>query len=379
MLKAGGGRTVAATFVTLGLAYGVWYSFAVFLVALLRDFGWSRSVIAGAFSTFTLVHGLLAYPIGWLCDRIGPRRLVLAGGVLLAAGLVLDGAVRQPWQLYLAFGVLTAFGVAAAGWVPAVILVQRWYPHRLGTVLGFTSAGIGVGIFVVVPLSQVLIDGVGWRDAFRTLGVVMAVWIVPAALWLVRDPPRPAAAPVGARAGGGDVSLRQAVATRRFWLIAVAQGAASFVNQMLLAHQVAYLVDHGVTTFVAASVVGVVGLGSILGKAGGGWASDMFGRELTYTVGIALVAAAGGLLATYHPIEPTVAVNFIVLMFVAVVLGGLGSIPGAFAGGLLIGLVQSLTLLVLPFQLQNVGVFITFLLVLYLRPQGLFGQRLRAV
>jgi branched-chain amino acid transport system permease protein len=100
---------------------------------------------------------------------------------------------------------------------------------------------------------------------------------------------------------------------------------------------------------------------------------------LAFGVGIALVAAAGGLLATYHPIEPTVAVNFIVLMFVAVVLGGLGSIPGAFAGGLLIGLVQSLTLLVLPFQLQNVGVFVTFLLVLYLRPQGLFGRRLRAV
>jgi len=100
---------------------------------------------------------------------------------------------------------------------------------------------------------------------------------------------------------------------------------------------------------------------------------------LAFGIGIALVAAAGGLLATYHPIEPTVAVNFIVLMFVAVVLGGLGSIPGAFAGGILIGLVQSLTLLVLPFQLQNVGVFIAFLLVLYLRPQGLFGQRLRAV
>jgi branched-chain amino acid transport system permease protein len=102
-------------------------------------------------------------------------------------------------------------------------------------------------------------------------------------------------------------------------------------------------------------------------------------HALAFAIGIALVAAAGGLLATYHPIEPTVAVNFIVLMFVAVVLGGLGSIPGAFVGGLLIGLVQSLTLLILPFQLQNVGVFIAFLLVLYLRPQGLFGQRLRAV
>ena len=100
---------------------------------------------------------------------------------------------------------------------------------------------------------------------------------------------------------------------------------------------------------------------------------------VAFGVGIALVAAAGGLLATYHPIEPNVAVNFIVLMFVAVVLGGLGSIPGAFVGGIAIGLVQSLTLLVLPFQLQNVGVFVAFLLVLYLRPQGLFGRRLRTV
>jgi MFS family permease len=295
-LKGGGGRTVAATFVTLGLAYGVWYGYAVFLVALLREFGWSRSVVAGAFSTFTLVHGLVAYPIGWVCDRMGPRRLILVGGVLLSLGLFLDGAVTRPWHLYLVFGVLTALGVAAAGWVPAVILVQRWYPQRLGTMLGFTSAGIGVGIFVVVPFSQVLIDLVGWRDAFRVLAVLMALWILPATLWLLRDPPRPAPAPAGARGGGDDVSLRQAMATPRFWLIAVAQGAASFVNQMLLAHQVAYLVDHGITTLVAASVVGMVGLGSIVGKGGGGWASDTFGRELTYTVGMALVAASIGTL-----------------------------------------------------------------------------------
>jgi branched-chain amino acid transport system permease protein len=100
---------------------------------------------------------------------------------------------------------------------------------------------------------------------------------------------------------------------------------------------------------------------------------------MAFGIGIALVAAAGGLLATYHPIEPNVAVNFIVLMFVAVVLGGLGSIPGAFVGGIMIGLVQSLTLLLLPLQLQNVGVFVAFLLVLYVRPQGLFGRRARAV
>src|SRR5436190_211372 len=115
---------------------------------------------------------------------------------------------------------------------------------------------------------------------------------------------------------------------------------------------------------------------------GGGDPQRLMDAQLILTLGLSLIITNGTtMLLTPMPrgIEPTVAVNFIVLMFVAVVLGGLGSIPGAFAGGLLIGLVQSLTLLVLPFQLQNVGVFLTFLLVLYLRPQGLFGQRLRAV
>ncbi len=102
-------------------------------------------------------------------------------------------------------------------------------------------------------------------------------------------------------------------------------------------------------------------------------------HQVAFGLGIALAAVAGGLLATFWPIEPTVGINFIILMFVSVVLGGLGSIPGGFVGGLVIGMVQSLSQLVLPLQLQNVGVFLTFLLILYLRPQGLFGRRGRTV
>jgi MFS family permease len=294
--ERGGGRSAVATFVTLGLTYGVWYSFAVFLVALLREFGWSRSVVAGAFSLFTLVHGLAAYPIGWCCDRFGPRRPVLIGALLLAAGLLCDAVVTRPWHFYLAFGVLTSLGVATAGWVPAVVIVQRWYPQRMGTMLGFTSAGIGVGIFLVGPLSQVLIDLVGWRDAYRALAILIALWIVPASLWLLRDPPRRPAAPPTAGAAAVEAGLRAAAASRRFWLIALAQGSASFANQMLLAHQVAFLVDHGVTALAAASVVGVVGLASIVGKGGGGWASDIVGREITYTTGMTVVAASIGTL-----------------------------------------------------------------------------------
>jgi MFS family permease len=296
----GGKRTVAATFVTLGLVYGIWYAYSVFLVALLRDFGWSRSVLAGAFSLFTLVHGGMSAPLGWLVARVGPRRLVLAGSVLLACGLVLDGAVQRPWQLYLAFGVVTALGVACAGWVPAVILVQRWYPHRFGTALGITGAGIGLGIAVVVPTVQSMIDLVGWRWAFRIVALVVIAWVVPATLWLIREgpgmgqahpPPAPSAAP------RDDRLLGDLVRTRGFWLLAAMLLLMSFANQMLLVHQVAYLVDRGISTLVAASVVGVIGVASIVGKVGSGFLSDVIGRRPTYTMGAGCVVLSMGVLA----------------------------------------------------------------------------------
>lgn len=286
-----------ATFVTLCCSYGVWYSYSVFLVALLREFGWSRSLVAGAFSIFTLVHGLSSAPLGWLLDRYGPRRLVTLGGAILGLGLVLDGAVERPWQLYAAYGVVTAVGVACAGWMPAVVLVQRAYPQRVGTMLGVASAGIGVGIFLMAPLAQWLIEVAGWRWAFRLLAGAAVAWIVPATLVLVTDPPRDAAAvpaaPAGARPPGpGEASLRTAVRDARFWLLAVVLMGSSFVNQMLLVHQVAYLVDHRVEAFVAASVVGLIGVVSVLAKAGGGWCSDRLGRELTYTAGAVCLSAS---------------------------------------------------------------------------------------
>ena len=298
-LRTPGARAVAATFVTLGLAYGVWYAYSVFLVALLDDFGWSRSLLAGAFSVFVLVHGLLSPGLGWLADRMGSRRLVLAGGVVLAVSLVLDGAVRTPGHLYVAFGVLTALGVAAAGWVPAVILVQRWYPRHVGLAIGIVSSGIGVGIFLVVPFCQFLIGWLGWRWAFRVMGGLCALWIIPATLWLLRDPPP---RPVGPGAMpltiglAGDLTAAQAVRVPVFWLLGSAHFLGNIACQTLLVHQVAYLVDQKIAPFVAASVVSLVGFSSIVGKAGGGWFSDRFGREVTHAIGMACVVSSVGLL-----------------------------------------------------------------------------------
>jgi len=93
-----------------------------------------------------------------------------------------------------------------------------------------------------------------------------------------------------------------------------------------------------------------------------------------FGLGCAITGVAGGLLATYLPFQPYTGVEFVTVMYAGVVLGGLGSIAGAFWGGLLIGLVQQMSTLVLPAQLQNAAIFVVFLLVVLIRPQGLFGR-----
>jgi len=100
-------------------------------------------------------------------------------------------------------------------------------------------------------------------------------------------------------------------------------------------------------------------------------------QGIAFGLGIAMTAMGGVLLTTFRPFNPFIGQDFIVLMFVAVVLGGLGSIMGALAGGLLVGIVEVVSQFFLPSTLSPVAVFVMFLLLLYLRPQGLFGRRER--
>jgi len=283
---------------SLALAYGIWYSYSVLLVALLAEFGWSRSVLAGAFSVFTLVHGGVNPVIGALCARFKPLRVMAAGGAAMGLALVADSFIATPVQLYLGFGVVTALAVATGGWVPALVHVQREFQHRRGLAIGIVSSGVGVGMVLVVPLTQLLIDAFGWRTAFQALGVLSALWIVPSSLWLMRrgrenQGQSPNSFPPAREPNSGsDPTLREAARTQAFWLLLAAFFFGNVCSQTLHVHQVAYLVDHGLAAIVAASVVSVVGLASIVAKTGGGWLSDRVERELVYVAGIAIMAAS---------------------------------------------------------------------------------------
>ena len=97
-------------------------------------------------------------------------------------------------------------------------------------------------------------------------------------------------------------------------------------------------------------------------------------HRVAFALGIAITGLAGGLLATNYPFHPFVGLEYVIVMYAGVVLGGMGSILGAFWGGLTIGLVQQLSTLVLPTQLQNSAIFVVFLLIVFLRPEGFFGR-----
>jgi MFS family permease len=269
--------------------------------------------------------------IGALCARAGPLRVTMAGGGAIAAALFADSFIASPLGLYLAFGAATAFAVALAGWVPALVYVQRHFQDRLGLSIGIISAGVGVGMMLVVPFTQWLIDSVGWRAAYRVLAVICFLWITPASIWLMRQTQNQGRTPEirgqdrkgenqpnsgpGPGQRTANMTLRQAMGTQAFWLLMAAYFFGNVSSQTLHVHQVAYLVDHGLAAIVAATVVSVVGLASIVGKTGGGWLSDRIDRELVYMAGIAiLVAAAFALLNVGSPPLPWQAFGYAVLL-----------------------------------------------------------------
>src|SRR2546423_13732056 len=117
---------IVTVWLTLGVAFGLMFSFSVFLVPLLEEFRWSRGVAAGAFSLSAVVQGVLSPVIGAIVDRVGPRRVIISGAVILGFACLLGSRITALWHLYLVTGVLVAVGVCTVGWIAtAALLAQR--------------------------------------------------------------------------------------------------------------------------------------------------------------------------------------------------------------------------------------------------------------
>ena len=307
---------VGLGFITLALSYGTWYSSSVFFVALLKEFGWSRSVGAGVFALFMFLHHLIGPVVGRMVDRFGPRRVMLLGCFLSCLGLFLSSLVQTPWQYYVSFGFLTATGIAGTGWVTNTTIIHYWFKEKRGLPTGIISSGIGIGILFCVPATQYLINHIGWRMTYRVMaGVIPGVMAFMAILLLRRSLPGVPSKPIQRDVifpGASDPeaydqtwnprpwTIRQAMATGQFWFLFFAFFLGNLISQTVLAHQVAFFVDRGMDALSASYIAGLVGATSVVAKIFLGTLSDRIGTEATYTLGVSFGVSGVLTLVTFN-------------------------------------------------------------------------------
>lgn len=297
---------------------GVGESFAVFLLPLARDFQAERASLTGIYSVYMLAHGLSAPAIGMMFDRLGPRAVYCTGLTAFGLAYFVAGAAESLWQLYLALGLLAGVAVAALGVTPSSALISRWFRQRLPRAMGVLYAALGVGLLVLAPVSQWLIDFVGWRAAYRIFGAVLLLFV----LVLLFAPWRTIAAGHPGyrvehhrrRAQGPQWNLRLALhapAFRGLFGIFFVTAVSTFAVNV---QAVAYLVDVGFSALEAAWIYGIAGVMSVFGMLGAGVFSERYGEHRIATVCYACTIAGICALALlqWQPVYPLV-VAFILL------------------------------------------------------------------
>ncbi|HSB68651.1 MAG TPA: MFS transporter [Candidatus Methylomirabilis sp.] len=294
---------VAACSGLMTISSGVWYTASVFFVALVGEFGWDYASTASIFALFTVLYGVWGILVGHLVDRFGARRVVLAGGLLLPFAIAANGAAHAQWHLYVSHGVLAALGLSATGYVPVSLVLTRRFREQRGLALGTASAGVGIGMLVLVPLTQAFIDWWGWRIAYLALAAVATLVVLPVGFFALTErkvAPYEVGRPTGAlltadsKVGGSlpEWTLASALWSREFWLVTATFALLNGPTQLVLTHQVAYLVEMGHPKILVAGIVGLVGLFSVPGKIGWGFLSDRWWLELIYLAGASCVVAA---------------------------------------------------------------------------------------
>ncbi len=283
---------LAAAFLIITMAIGMLFSLGVFLRPIEDGMKWSRGAIGGVALLSWLIVGLGSFVSGMLSDRVGTRAVVLVGGALLGLGLVLSSQVTALWQFYLTFGLLVGGGVSAF-YVPLTATATKWFTARRGLAVSIVSAGNGMGILVLSPLSRFLISVFDWRTALLLLGDLAWLVVIPASL-VIRNSPEDVGTIAMGKAPAGDpapnATAGSALRSFPFWAIALTHFACCAAHSGPIFHMVAHAMDQGVAKMAAATVLGVSGLSSIFGRLGTGFLADRFGAKRILLAGLSAQA-----------------------------------------------------------------------------------------
>ncbi len=251
---------VAAAFVSTFTVFGIAYSFGAFFTSMADEFGADSSATAVFFALTAFLYFLLGAVTGPIADRIGPRPVMVVGGVIMTLGLFATSKVDSLWLGYLTYGLGVGIGVAC-GYVPMVAAVAQWFERRRTAALGIAVAGIGVGTLVTAPLAEWLIDRHGWRTTYVILAVGTAIALGIASLGALRPPT------INTDASAPPASVRDLFRRHDFRVLYLATFLMSLALFAPFVFMAGYM-DERQIPGSAALIVGLIGASSVVGRLG---------------------------------------------------------------------------------------------------------------
>jgi MFS family permease len=295
----------AAGFVIWGIGWGTFTpAFSVFFKPLLVEFGWSRADTSLAYALAFLVQAGFAIVIGWLTDRLGPKMIVSVLGSSLGMCYLLISQIDALWQFTLIYALVGGVGTSTLN-VPVMVTVSRWFVRRRGLMIGIVQAGTGTGGLIFAPLAGWLIVSYGWRSAYVVFGLITLVGLCVAGLFLSRDPREKGQLPDGEKGPALaekklsqpsvqtlGFSLREAIRTRSFWMIAGLYSVFGFCRSTFTAHLAAHVQDSGFSLADGANVLAVVVGASVFGRIGLGRVADIIGNRRGFIISFGTTALA---------------------------------------------------------------------------------------
>jgi MFS family permease len=284
--------TLGGAFIAFTLSAALMHSYPVYLVAFIAEFGWSRGETSIAYSVSQLVAGVSSPLVGFLVDRLGPRRLLLLGGGLLVAGLFASAFITALWQIVLLYGIVMTVGANCLGLVVFVPMLSRYFVRRRGMAISIVQSANGIARGISAPLVQLLISLIGWRTTYMAQAGLMALLVFPLAALFRRAeaPPAPpsdggmpidppGAVPAAVPYFGW--TLAEAMRTPHFWLLFAVYLFTGLGSFFVSLHQLAFAVDIGFDKLYAAEVLGMGAFLAVPGIVVTGTLSDYIGREVS--------------------------------------------------------------------------------------------------
>jgi MFS family permease len=305
---------VGALSITETVSWGIlYYAFAVFLIPMQQELGFSTAELTGAYSMALLVSAVAGIAVGRYLDRHSPRGLMTAGSIagtaLVLAWSQVDGLAGF-YVLWFAIGLV----MAVVLYEPAFTVLAKWFPHadqrrRAMTALTLVAA---LASFIFLPLSQTLVDAHGWRDALAILAVILGAITIPLHALVLRRAPRPAAT----ERASPSAPARSALRSLPFWLLSTAFFLGTFTGIAMTIHAIPFLLERGYGAAFAAFAVGLIGVSQIPGRVVFALLGSRLPRDLAISAVFALI---GGGIAVLVGVDTTVTV------LVGLVLLGMGN------------------------------------------------------